>query len=108
MVDDSDQIFRHWHGVEPPIKPSEYVWRHFSFGIVQDPLAVARRGHLDLDLIMWGSDIPHSVSSFPETRRWLDEIFEGCPADVRHQVLVDNPCRIWHLDPAALTSAPAA
>jgi hypothetical protein len=53
-------------------------------------------------------NFPHSVSSFPETRRWLDEIFEGCPAGVRQQVLVDNLCRFGHLDPAALPSAPAA
>ena len=93
MVDDSYQIFRHWYGVELAMKPNEYVRRHFFFGIVRDPLA---------------SDFPYSVSSFPETRRWLDEIFEGCPAGVRQQVLVDNPCRFWHLDPAARPSAPAA
>jgi hypothetical protein len=108
MVDDSYQIFRHWYGVELAMKPNEYVRRHFFFGIVRDPLALAMRGHPDLDRITWGSDFPHSVSSFPETRRWLDEIFEGCPAGVRQQVLVDNPCRFWHLDPAARPSAAAA
>jgi len=100
MVDDSYQIFRHWYGVDLAMKPSEYVWRHFFFGIVRDPLALAMRGHLDLDRIMWGSDFPHSVSSYPESRRWLDDIFDGCPADVRHKVLVENPCRFWNLDTA--------
>ena len=83
------------------------MWEHFSFGIVRDPLALRMRDLLHLDHIMWGSDFPHSVSSYPESRRWLDEIFGGCPDAVRRQVLVDNPCAFFHLDPAReLTPTP--
>jgi predicted TIM-barrel fold metal-dependent hydrolase len=99
MMDDSYKIFRHWYGVDLAMAPSEYAWHHFSFGIVRDPLALRMRDLLHVDHIMWGSDFPHSVSSFPESRRWLDEIFAGCPDAVRRQVLVDNPCRFFHLDP---------
>ncbi len=108
MLDDSYSIFKHWYGVELAMRPSEYVWRHFSFGIVRDPLALRMRDLLDIDHIMWGSDFPHSVSSFPESARWLDEIFEGCPAAIRRKVLVDTPCAFFGLDPAAeLTPTPA-
>jgi uncharacterized protein len=66
------------------------------------------RDLLDIDHIMWGSDFPHSVSSFPESTRWLDEIFAGCPAEVRQKVLVETPCAYFGLDPAAtLTPTPA-
>jgi predicted TIM-barrel fold metal-dependent hydrolase len=107
MLDDSYSIFRHWYGVDLAMAPSEYIWRHFSFGIVRDPLALRMRDLLDLDHIMWGSDFPHSVSSFPESPRWLDEIFAGCPDEVRHRVLVENPCSFFGLDPdAELTSTP--
>jgi predicted TIM-barrel fold metal-dependent hydrolase len=109
MLDDSYSIFKHWYGVDLAMRPSEYIWRHFSFGIVRDPLALRMRDLLDIDHIMWGSDFPHSVSSFPESARWLDEIFEGCPADVRRKVLVDTPCAFFGLDPAAaLTPTPPA
>ncbi len=101
MIDDSYQIFRHWYGVDLARKPSEYVWKHFHFGIVRDPLSMRMRDLLDLDHIMWGSDFPHSVSSFPKTSQWLDEIFGPCTEAERHQVLVDNPCAFWHLDPSA-------
>jgi predicted TIM-barrel fold metal-dependent hydrolase len=50
------------------------------------------------DRLMWGSDFPHSVTSFPESRRWLDEIFAATPDDVRRRVLRDNPCAFWGLD----------
>jgi predicted TIM-barrel fold metal-dependent hydrolase len=107
MLDDSYSIFRHWYGVDLAMAPSEYVWRHFSFGIVRDPLALRMRELLDIDHIMWGSDFPHSVSSFPESARWLDEIFKGCPDEVRRRVLIENPCAFFGLDPdAELTPTP--
>ena len=107
MLDDSYSIFRHWYGVDLAMAPSEYVWRHFSFGIVRDPLALRMRELLDLDHILWGSDFPHSVSSFPASARWLDEIFEGCPDEVRRRVLIENPCAFFGLDPdAELTPTP--
>ncbi len=108
MVDDSYGIFREWFGVDLAMKPSEYMWKHFSFGIVRDPLALRMHELLDLDHIMWGSDFPHSVSSYPESHRWLDEIFATTPAAVRQQVLLENPCRYFGLDPSAeLTATPA-
>ncbi|HVM65774.1 MAG TPA: amidohydrolase family protein [Acidimicrobiales bacterium] len=107
MIDDSYSIFRHWYGADLKMAPSEYAWRHFSFGIVRDPLALRMRDLLHLDHIMWGSDMPHSVSSYPESRRWLDDIFSGCTPDERRQVLVDNPVRFFGLDAAKeLTPTP--
>jgi len=98
MIDDSYSIFRHWYGVDLAMAPSEYAWRHFTFGIVRDPLALRMRDLLQLDHIMWGSDFPHSVSSYPESRKWLDDIFSGCTDEQRRQVLVDNPVRFFGLD----------
>ena len=52
---------------------------------------------------------PHSVSSFPKTRDWLDVNFEGVPPDVRHRVLVNNPWEFFRLDAAdELSATPGA
>jgi uncharacterized protein len=108
MVDDSYGVFKEWYGVDLAMKPSEYAWKHCSFGIVRDPVALKMKDLLDLDHIMWGSDFPHSVGSFPESRRWIEEIFAPCTPEERHKVLVDNPCRFFGLDPQAeLTPTPA-
>jgi predicted TIM-barrel fold metal-dependent hydrolase len=108
MVDDSYAIFKDWYGVDLAMKPSEYAWAHCHFGIVRDPVAMRMKDLLDLDHLMWGSDFPHSVGSFPESRRWLDEIFAPCTPEERRRVLVDNPCRYFGLDPdAELTPTPA-
>ena len=43
------------------------------------------------------------------SRAWIEDIFAPCTAEERRKVLVDNPCRYFHLDPdAELTPTPAA
>ena len=98
MMDDSYQLFRHWYGVDLRLAPSEYAARHFYFGIVRDPIGLKSRDLLPADRLMWGSDFPHSVSSFPRSRHWIEEIFQDAPAELREQILVGNPCRFWGLD----------
>jgi uncharacterized protein len=107
MMDDSYQLFRHWYGVDLAIAPSEYASRHLWFGIVRDPVAMRMRDLLPVDRLMWGSDFPHSVTSFPESQRWLDDIFDGVEPELRRRILAGNPCAFWGLDPeAALTPTP--
>ena len=109
MMDDSYNLFRHWYGVDLKMTPSEYAARHLFFGIVRDPLALQMRDLLPVDQLMWGTDFPHSVSSFPKSREWLDRIFEGVPDELRRRILVGNPCEFFRLDPdAELTATPAA
>jgi predicted TIM-barrel fold metal-dependent hydrolase len=108
MMDDSYTLFREWYGVDLPKLPSEYVREHFWFGIVRDPMALKMRDLLPVDNLMFGSDFPHSVTSYPETKRWLDIIFDGVPDGVRRKILVENPCQFFGLDPTAeLTPTPA-
>jgi predicted TIM-barrel fold metal-dependent hydrolase len=107
MMDDSYQLFKDWYGADYKMKPSEYVRRHFFFGIVRDPLAIALHDHLPVENLMWGSDFPHSVSSFPNSPKWLSIIFDGVPDEIRRRVLLDNPCEFFGLDPSAeLTATP--
>jgi len=107
MVDDSYGVFKEWYGVDLAMKPSEYAWAHCHFGIVRDPVAMQMKDLLHLDRIMWGSDFPHSVGSFPESPRWIDEIFAPCTSEERRAILVDNACSYFGLDPdAELTPTP--
>jgi uncharacterized protein len=109
MMDDSYQLFHDWYGVDLKMKPSEYARQHFRFGIIRDPLALRMREFLPAEDLMWGSDFPHSVTSYPRTREWLDIIFDGVPDDLRRRVLLDNPIEFFGLDATAtLTETPAA
>ena len=65
------------------------------FSFIHDRLAMQLRQYTGVDVLMWGSDFPHSVGSFPDSRQVLAELFEGVPEDEKCQVLVANPCAFF-------------
>ncbi|WP_144122619.1 amidohydrolase family protein [Catellatospora sichuanensis] len=106
-MDDSYETFRDVFGDRMKLTPSEYIRRHLMFGIVKDPIAIKSRDLLPIENLMWGSDFPHSVTSYPHSRQWLDEAFAGVPEPVRRRILLDNPVEYFKLDlDAELTATP--
>jgi predicted TIM-barrel fold metal-dependent hydrolase len=58
---------------------------------------------------MWASDFPHSVGSYPDSRKFLDDAFEGVDEALRSQVPLENPARFFGLDlEAPITETPAS
>jgi uncharacterized protein len=89
------------------MRPTEYMAKHCWFGIVCDPLAMQIRDHIPADRLMWGTDLPHSAGSFPESRAWLDRIFGEVPDDLRRKILLENPANFFGLDTNAdITDTP--
>jgi predicted TIM-barrel fold metal-dependent hydrolase len=58
------------------------------------------------DNMMWGSDYPHSESTFPRSRQILAQILDGVPDDEQAKIAGLNTARVYHFDLAQLT-APA-
>ena len=52
---------------------------------------------------MWGSDYPHSESTFPQSRKILAEILEGVPEDEQAKIAGGNTARVYRFDVARLT-----
>ena len=98
FMDDSYQLFKDWFKADLRMMPSEYVRKHFLFSFIRDPMAMKLRDHLPVDTLMWGTDFPHSVGSYPKTREWLDIIFEDVPAPTKRQVLLETPADFFGLD----------
>jgi predicted TIM-barrel fold metal-dependent hydrolase len=46
---------------------------------------------------MWSSDYPHPVSSWPNSRAIVDEMFEGVDEHERELVVSGNAARVWNL-----------
>ena len=44
--------------------------------------------------MMWGSDYPHSESTFPQSRRILAEILAGVPDDEQAEIAGGNTARV--------------
>ena len=55
---------------------------------------------------MWGSDYPHSESTFPQSRKSLAQILAGVPDDEQAKIVGLNTARVYNFDVANLI-APA-
>ena len=60
-------------------------------------LCVAVGHEIGLDNIMWESDFPHSTSTFPESRQFVDRCLKGVPDAERKQLCYGNAMRTYSL-----------
>ncbi|MSQ61049.1 MAG: hypothetical protein EXR43_00440 [Dehalococcoidia bacterium] len=111
-MDFSDEIYQRWSyffDIKLKKQPSQYIRDHMKFSFIHDRLAMKFRHYIGIDMLMWGTDFPHSVGTFPESKIILEELFEGVPAAERRRVLVDNVCDFFGLDATKpLTETPGA
>ena len=71
--------------------PPHEVWqRQFYATIEDDRPALATRDFIGVDNLMWGSDYPHTDSTWPCSAAVLDELFENIPTEDRAKITRDN------------------
>jgi predicted TIM-barrel fold metal-dependent hydrolase len=46
---------------------------------------------------MWGSDYPHPDGVWPESSKYIEEQFEGVPAEVVHKITCENAGKFYGL-----------
>jgi hypothetical protein len=51
--------------------PSEFFRRHVVLSFQEDAIGIRLRDVIGVDNMMWGSDYPHSESTFPQSRKIL-------------------------------------
>ena len=71
-------------------KPSEYIREHALWGFFDDPVGLKLRDEIGVDNIAWGSDFPHVVTTWPNSRDILDRELAGAPEDDKRKILHDN------------------
>jgi predicted TIM-barrel fold metal-dependent hydrolase len=78
--------------------PSHYFHRnvHLTF-IDEDDAHRLGTETLGIDNIMWSSDYPHPVSSWPRSRSIVDGMFGDVPAADREKLVCGNAQRVWNL-----------
>ena len=71
--------------------PPREVWRRQFYATIEDDRpALATREFIGVDNLMWGSDYPHTDSTWPCSGEVLDELFEGVPDEDRAKITRDN------------------
>jgi predicted TIM-barrel fold metal-dependent hydrolase len=78
--------------------PSHYFARNVFLTFIDEPDAV-RHAHdrLGIENIMWSSDYPHPVSSWPRSHELVDAMFEGVDEHERELIVSGNAARVWNL-----------
>ncbi|MDJ0786171.1 MAG: amidohydrolase family protein [Myxococcota bacterium] len=82
----------------PAVEPVAEIWkRQFHATIEDDQPALRTRDLIGEDRLMWGSDYPHTDSTWPCSADVLDEMFTDCPASTRAAITRDNVARLYRL-----------
>ncbi|MFP6704941.1 MAG: amidohydrolase family protein [Alphaproteobacteria bacterium] len=78
--------------------PSDFFARNVFLSFQEDDIGIRLRDRIGVDCMMWGSDYPHSESTFPRSRQVLDEILQGVPEDERAKIVCHNTARLYGFD----------
>ena len=84
-------------------RPSDFVHRNVFLSFQEDEVGIRLRDIIGVDNMMWGSDYPHSESTFPQSRQILAQILAGVPEDECAKIVGGNTARLYHFDPARIT-----
>ena len=80
-------------------KPSEYYSSNVLVGASFIHKAeVGMRHEIGLHTIAFGRDYPHPESTWPHTREWLRDAFDGVPDDDLRAMLGENAIKFFNLD----------
>jgi predicted TIM-barrel fold metal-dependent hydrolase len=78
--------------------PSEYFRRNVFLTFVDEPDALEQaRRRLGIENVMWSSDYPHPVTSFPNSRAVVDAMFADADPRERELIVSGNAARVWNL-----------
>ena len=74
------------------------IWRRQFWATIEDDQpALLTREIIGEDRLMWGSDYPHTDSTWPCSEAVLEEIFKSYPADVKAKVTRENVRALYDL-----------
>jgi predicted TIM-barrel fold metal-dependent hydrolase len=83
--------------------PSDFFRRNVVLSFQEDAIGIRLRDLIGVDNMMWGSDYPHSESTFPRSRKILAEILAGVPNDEQAKIAGGNAARIYRFDARELS-----
>jgi predicted TIM-barrel fold metal-dependent hydrolase len=80
------------------LRPSDFFHRNVVLSFQEDAVGIRLRDVIGVDNMMWGSDYPHSESTFPRSRKILAEILVGVPEDEQARIVGGNTARVYGFD----------
>jgi predicted TIM-barrel fold metal-dependent hydrolase len=107
LLDSMDYTYRERHEealyrFKDGMRPRDFFHRNVVLSFQEDAVGIRLRDVIGIDNMMWGSDYPHSESTFPRSRQILGEILAGVPAHERAKIVGGNTARVYGFDVATL------
>jgi len=81
----------------PALRPTELFHRQVWVTFEEDRLGVQLIPEIGADNVMWASDYPHPDSTFPESRRAVEEAFRDVDPAVTRKVVAENCAALYGL-----------
>lgn len=94
-LDHSYEKYRYLEKDAIPNPPSYYFRRQVGATFQDDRVGVMTRHSIGINNLMWGSDFPHSDSTWPNSREVIERDFQGVPDDERRIVIADNVAALY-------------
>lgn len=85
--------------------PSDFFKRNCFVSFQEDAVGIRVRDVCGVDTLMWGSDYPHTESTFPRSREITSRILSEVPENERHAILRGNVASLYGFDLNRLESA---
>jgi uncharacterized protein len=99
--------YNDWFQGSLPKPPSQYFRDHCLFGMIREPLALQMGDFMPLDWFVWASDFPHSVGTYPESPKYIEEAFAHLDPQLTQLIVRDNIANLLGLDlDADITETP--
>jgi uncharacterized protein len=78
--------------------PSHYYRQNVFLTFIDEEEALDLARHrLGIENVMWSSDYPHPVTSFPNSRAIVDRMFATATPYERTQIVAGNASRVWNI-----------
>src|SRR5438477_3399246 len=78
-------------------QPSIYFHENVRATFMRDRGGVLAREVIGTNTMMWGSDFPHHVSTWPNSKKVLEEHFHDIPPGVRERIVCGNVRELYGL-----------
>jgi predicted TIM-barrel fold metal-dependent hydrolase len=79
--------------------PSTYFRNNVYLTFVEEDFSLELLRHkIGVRNILWSSDYPHPVTSWPRSREVVEQQFRSIPPDERSLIVSENARRVWSID----------
>jgi predicted TIM-barrel fold metal-dependent hydrolase len=101
-LDRLDQGWKREFAKDPsgqPVEPVDEIWKRQFFATIEDDQPALLTRHLiGEDRLMWGSDYPHTDSTWPCSAEVLNEMFADHSGPARRAITRDNVATLYGLE----------